>query len=88
MQWQAIAVGLIPSIGVALVFWLGMRAVIRADRNERAALARIEQEDAQAAAQAPGAAPAPSSPAQSSAEQPSAEQPSSAPPRDETASPS
>ncbi|WP_062465971.1 hypothetical protein [Demequina maris] len=45
--WQAVAIGIIPSIGVGLIFWFAMRAVIRADRNERAALAR---EDAEAAA--------------------------------------
>ncbi|WP_062296323.1 hypothetical protein [Demequina maris] len=45
--WQAVAIGIIPSIGVGLIFWFAMRAVIRADRNERAALAK---EDAEAAA--------------------------------------
>ncbi|MFP5359832.1 MAG: hypothetical protein ACLGHM_04965 [Actinomycetes bacterium] len=38
--WVAVAVGIIPSIGVGLLFWFSIRAVIRADRNERAALAR------------------------------------------------
>lgn len=42
--WAAIAVGIIPSIGVGLVFFFALRAVIRADRNERAALARLEEE--------------------------------------------
>ncbi|ANC32546.1 hypothetical protein [Isoptericola dokdonensis] len=37
--WAVIA-GLIPSIGVGLLFWLAMRKIIRADRNERAALER------------------------------------------------
>ncbi len=41
--WQAVAVGIIPSIGVGAIFWFAMRAVIRADRNERQALAREEQ---------------------------------------------
>ncbi|MFV0287600.1 MAG: hypothetical protein ACK5IM_14620 [Demequina sp.] len=50
MNWTAVAVGIIPSIGVGLVFWFAMRAVVRADRNERQALAR--QEEADAAAQA------------------------------------
>ena len=40
--WQAVAVGVIPSIGVALLFWFVMRAVIRADRRERAAIAAQE----------------------------------------------
>lgn len=41
--WAVIA-GLIPSIGVGLLFWLVMRKIVRADRNERAAL---EQHDAE-----------------------------------------
>ncbi|WP_062521638.1 hypothetical protein [Demequina silvatica] len=45
--WQAVAIGIIPSIGVGAIFWFAMRSVIRADRNERAALA---EEDAKAAA--------------------------------------
>ncbi|MDN4480147.1 hypothetical protein [Demequina muriae] len=40
MDWGAILAGLIPSIGVGLLFWFAMRAVVRADRHERAALAR------------------------------------------------
>jgi hypothetical protein len=51
--WQAIAVGIIPSIAVAVLFWYVMRAVIRADRNERAELAKIDH--AQAHAQRDGA---------------------------------
>lgn len=47
--WQAVAVGIIPSIGVALVFWFAMRAVVRADRNERAALAQIDAENSEPA---------------------------------------
>ncbi|MBC7289912.1 MAG: hypothetical protein H5T83_01075 [Actinotalea sp.] len=41
--WQVLA-ALIPSIGVGLVFWFVMRAVIHADRRERRAIARLEQE--------------------------------------------
>jgi hypothetical protein len=33
---------LVPSLGVGLLFWLAMRAIIRADRAERAAIARME----------------------------------------------
>ncbi|PID53564.1 MAG: hypothetical protein CSA58_09795 [Micrococcales bacterium] len=33
---------LIPSIGVGLLFWFVVRAMIRADRGERAAAARYE----------------------------------------------
>jgi hypothetical protein len=42
--WAVIA-GLMPSIGVGLLFWFAMRKIMRADRNERAAL---EREDAAA----------------------------------------
>lgn len=37
---------LIPSIGVGLIFWLVIRALVNADRTERAALARMDAEDA------------------------------------------
>jgi len=33
---------LIPSIGVGLLFWYAMRAVVNADRTEREALARMD----------------------------------------------
>ncbi len=39
---RAIVVGLVPSIGLAVIFWYVMRAIIRADRNERAAEARLD----------------------------------------------
>ncbi|WP_418275894.1 hypothetical protein ACNHYB_13675 [Isoptericola jiangsuensis] len=39
--WAVIA-GLIPSVGVGLLFWFAMRKIMRADRNERAALEREE----------------------------------------------
>ena len=43
----------VPSIGVGLIFWFVMRAVVNADRNERRAIARFEaQERAEAAAAA------------------------------------
>lgn len=35
---------LAPSIGVALIFWFVIRAIFRADRNERAAEAQIREE--------------------------------------------
>ncbi len=44
MSWNVWVAGLVPSIGVGLLFWFAMRAVIRADRNERAALAEAEAE--------------------------------------------
>lgn len=37
-------VALVPSVGVGLIFWYAMRAVVQADRRERAALARLEAE--------------------------------------------
>lgn len=40
---------LIPSLGVGLLFFLAIRALVNADRNERAAIARIDAEEAQAA---------------------------------------
>lgn len=33
---------IVPSLGVGLVFWFAMRAVIHADRREREALAQLE----------------------------------------------
>lgn len=46
MDWKAIVAGLIPSIGIGLVFWYAMRGVLRADRNERAALAAVDAQQA------------------------------------------
>jgi len=37
---------LIPSVGVGVIFWIAIRALINADRTERAALARMDREDA------------------------------------------
>ncbi len=39
---------LVPSVAVGLVFWFAMRAIIRADRRERAAITRLEQASARA----------------------------------------
>jgi hypothetical protein len=36
---------LTPPIGVGLLFYLAIRALMNADRNERAALARLEAEE-------------------------------------------
>ena len=36
----------LPSIGVGLLFWFVMRAVVNADRNERQAIARMDAEEA------------------------------------------
>ena len=35
---------IIPTILAMIIFWIGMRAVVQADRRERAAQARIEAE--------------------------------------------
>ena len=41
----------IPSIGVGLLFWFAMRAILNADRTERQAVARMDREEEQRAAQ-------------------------------------
>lgn len=46
----AIMSGLAPSVGVGLLFWLAMRKILHADRNERIALERMDAEEAAAAA--------------------------------------
>ena len=46
--WPTLA-ALIPSIGVGVLFYVAMRAIVRADRNERAALARLDAEQESAA---------------------------------------
>lgn len=47
MPWGDIAIGLIPSAGVLAVFWFVIRAVIRADRRERDAMAKLDREESQ-----------------------------------------
>ncbi|MCK0116360.1 hypothetical protein BCE75_103105 [Isoptericola sp. CG 20/1183] len=47
--WAVLA-GLVPSVGVGLLFWLVMRKIVRADRNERAAL-ELHDAEARAAAE-------------------------------------
>jgi hypothetical protein len=41
----------VPSIAVGLIFWLAMRFVVRADRNERNAMAALEAREDQERAQ-------------------------------------
>ena len=43
--WPWIA-GILPSVGLGLIFWYALRAIVRADRNERAAEAELDAEDA------------------------------------------
>jgi threonine/homoserine/homoserine lactone efflux protein len=38
----AFLIALLPSAGVLLIFWIGIRALLEADRRERAAQARFE----------------------------------------------
>ena len=39
---------LLPSIGVGLLFWFAIRALVNADRTERQALARMDAAEQQA----------------------------------------
>ena len=43
--WLNAIWSLAPTVLIGLVFWFVMRAVIRADRSERDAYARIEAEE-------------------------------------------
>ncbi|PWJ53289.1 hypothetical protein SAMN06264364_11347 [Quadrisphaera granulorum] len=47
---MAAVAALTPPIGVALLFWFVMRAVLRADRNEREAMAALDRAEAERAA--------------------------------------
>ncbi|MDC7123557.1 hypothetical protein OMK64_18660 [Cellulomonas fimi] len=40
---------ILPSIGVGLIFWFAIRALVNADRTERQALARMDAEERLAA---------------------------------------
>lgn len=46
MNVETVLMGLLPSIGALLIFFLAVRGVIRADRRERAEIAREEAEEA------------------------------------------
>ncbi len=43
--WANAIYSVVPTILVGLVFWLVMRAIVRADRTERKAYAKIEAEE-------------------------------------------
>ena len=43
--WSNAIYSVIPTLLVGLIFWFVMRAVIRADRTERDAYAKIEAEE-------------------------------------------
>ncbi len=49
MNWAAIAMGVLPSIGLLWLFWFTIRGIIRADRREREALAELDREEAEKA---------------------------------------
>jgi hypothetical protein len=43
--WQGVVWALAPTVLVGLIFWWAMSAIVRADRNERKAYAKIEAEE-------------------------------------------
>jgi flagellar biosynthesis/type III secretory pathway M-ring protein FliF/YscJ len=43
--WANAIWSLAPTVLIGLIFWFVMRAIIRADRGERKAFARIEAEE-------------------------------------------
>jgi flagellar biosynthesis/type III secretory pathway M-ring protein FliF/YscJ len=43
--WTGIVWSLAPTILVGLLFWVVMRSIVRADRTERKAYARMEAEE-------------------------------------------
>jgi len=43
--WSAVLFSVAPTVLIGLVFWFIMRAIIRSDRGERAAYAKIEAEE-------------------------------------------
>lgn len=52
---------LVPSIGVGLLFWFAIRAMINADRRERAALAKLDAAEREMATEMPPRTTAPHS---------------------------
>lgn len=53
---------LVPPVGVGLLFWFAMRAMVNGDRREREALARMEREERNRSAEPGPASQPPSSP--------------------------
>jgi hypothetical protein len=53
---------LVPSVGVGLLFWFAVRAMVNGDRREREALARMEREERSRSADRGPASQPPSSP--------------------------
>lgn len=43
--WTGVVYALAPTVLIGLLFWFIMRSIIRSDRTERAAFAKIEAEE-------------------------------------------
>ncbi|TAM66843.1 MAG: hypothetical protein EPN48_14200 [Microbacteriaceae bacterium] len=43
--WSGIVWALAPTVLVGLIFWVVMRAIVRADRSERKAYAKLEADE-------------------------------------------
>ena len=43
--WTGVLYALAPTVLIGLLFWFIMRAILRSDRTERAAYAKIEAEE-------------------------------------------
>jgi len=56
--WAAVVWSLLPTIVIAIVFWFVLRSILRFDRTERRAYAKIEAEE-----RAKRGLPAPAEPA-------------------------
>ncbi|WP_196250732.1 hypothetical protein [Cellulomonas sp. JZ18] len=41
-NWGGVLAALLPSVGVGVIFWFSIRAIVNADRRERQELARLE----------------------------------------------
>lgn len=55
--WMNALWSLIPTVIIGLFFWLVLRSILRADRNERRAYQRIEDEERAKAGLPPRAVP-------------------------------
>lgn len=43
--WSNAIFSLVPTVALGLIFWFVMRAIIRSDRTERKAYAKVEAEE-------------------------------------------
>lgn len=48
-NWGGVLAALLPSVGVGVIFWFSIRAIVNADRRERQELARLESQAREAA---------------------------------------